>query len=66
MSNVIPLYRNTVQEVIDEVSELRPDTIVAFTMKNGEFRIHASNIEGVTQFVGALERVKFELLQGQA
>jgi len=65
MRNVIPIRRDTVKEVLEDIEREEPDVVVAFTIKEGKFLVHASNIDGVTYVIGALERVKHELLQGQ-
>lgn len=65
MGSVIPIRRDTVREVLEDIETENPEVVIAFTMKDGEFQIHTSNIDGVTYLIGALERVKHELLQGQ-
>ena len=64
-NNIVPLFRDTVAETLQEISEEDPEQLVAFTMKKELFYVHASNIEGVTFVIGALERIKYELLKGQ-
>jgi hypothetical protein len=65
--NVIPLrkIRDTVVEILDEVREDAPEVLIAFTLKNNEHLTITSNCDNVTLLIGALERMKFYLLEGQ-
>ena len=70
MSNIVKFApkiteRNTVKEVLDEVSNQldRVETVVVFVMdKDGAWAIDHSNLSNITFLIGALERAKNHLL----
>lgn len=62
---VIKMYRDTVAEVIEEAADFNPSEIIVFCKtSDGLWDTFLSNIDNVTLAVGAIERIKQELLTG--
>lgn len=66
MSNVINLHRDTVAEVLESIEKYEPEMVIAFVKKGDEFRIERSNVQNVTTIIGALERMKLDLILEQS
>ena len=62
MSTVKILQVSEVSRLAQALLDANPDFAVVYCENNGDFMISSSSLEDVTRTIGALERIKFEML----
>jgi hypothetical protein len=65
MSNVTIMPKGEVQEIINELIESQPDSIIVFMLKDGNYALRVSEGPNLHATIGVLERMKHTLMAGE-